>query len=83
MTGDLVLARPALFALTVVGTATFVVSLPFSLLGGNFGNAGKTLVVGPGKATFVALSGLSATAADPKYDNVADNRRTSDQVAAN
>ncbi len=59
MTGDLVLARPALLVMTVVGAAAFVVSLPFSALGGNVGSAADTLVVGPGKATFVRCLGCT------------------------
>lgn len=57
MTGDLLIARPVLALMTVAGTAAFVVSLPFSALGGNVGDAAKTLVVGPGKATFVRCLG--------------------------
>ena len=38
---------------TVVGLATFIVTLPFSALGGNIGEAGNTLVVEPAKYTFV------------------------------
>ncbi len=72
MTGDLVLARPALFVMTVVGTAVFVVSLPFSALGGNVGNSADTLVVRPGKATFVRCLGCR-NGRRPKYDNVAAN----------
>lgn len=59
MTGDLVIARPALLAVTIVGTAVFLVSLPFSLLGGNAGEAGKTLVVGPAENTFVRCLGCT------------------------
>lgn len=59
MVGDLVLARPLLLAFTVVGTAAFVVSLPFSLAGGNTKAAAQTLVVGPGEATFVRCLGCT------------------------
>lgn len=59
MTGDLLIARPFLLAATVVGTAVFVVSLPFSLAGGNAGEAADTLVVGPAKATFVRCLGCT------------------------
>jgi hypothetical protein len=59
MAGDAVLARPALLALTIGGTAIFLVTLPFSLLGGNVGEAGKTLVVGPAKATFTRCLGCT------------------------
>ena len=66
MVGDLVLARPLLFAFTVVGTVAYVVSLPFSLAGGNSKEAAKTLVVGPGEATFVRC--LGCTKAGYKVD---------------
>lgn len=49
MVGDLLIARPLLIGATVVGAGLFVVSLPFSALGGNVGAAGKALVVDPGK----------------------------------
>jgi hypothetical protein len=49
---DLVLLRPLGLAATVVGTAFFVVSLPFSILGGNTGEAAKKLMVEPAKYTF-------------------------------
>src|SRR5690606_34561628 len=59
MTGDLVVARPILLATTAIGNAVFVVSLPFSLLGGNAGEAAQALVVGPAKATFVRCLGCT------------------------
>lgn len=61
MTGDALLVRPALFATTVVGTAVYIISLPFSLLGGNAAEAGETLVVDPAKATFVRCLGCTKT----------------------
>ena len=59
MTGDLIVARPIGLAVTVVGAAAFLVSLPFSLLGGNSAEAAQTLVVGPAKTTFVRCLGCS------------------------
>ncbi len=59
MTGDLLVARPVGLVVTVVGTAAFLISLPFSLLGGNSGEAAKTLVVGPAKTTFVRCLGCT------------------------
>lgn len=59
MAGDLVIARPLLLVTTVVGAAVYVVSLPFSLAGGNAKEAGETLVVGPAKATFVRCLGCT------------------------
>lgn len=59
MVGDLVLARPLLLAFTVVGTAAYIISLPFSLAGGNAKAAAETLVIGPGEATFVRCLGCT------------------------
>lgn len=70
MTGDLVIARPALLAITAIGTAVFLVSLPFSLLGGNVGESAKTLVVGPGAATFVRCLGCKNTGYKNKVQEV-------------
>lgn len=70
MTGDLVIARPLLLAVTVIGTAAFIVSLPFSLLGGNVAEAGKTLVVGPGAATFVRCLGCKNSGYKRKVQTV-------------
>lgn len=59
MTTDAILVRPLMFVGTVLGTGVFVVSLPFSALGGNVGEAADTLVVTPFKATFVRCLGCS------------------------
>lgn len=70
---DAILARPALLALTAGGTAVFLVTLPFSALGGNVTEAGKTLVIGPAKNTFVRCLGCTATQDAWKNQQVADN----------
>ncbi len=49
---DVLVARPACFAATVVGTGFFVLALPFAALGGNVKKAARTLVTGPGQLTF-------------------------------
>lgn len=59
MIGDLVVARPLLVAATVVGSALFVISLPFTALGGGIGRTGKALVVDPAKAAFVRCLGCT------------------------
>lgn len=59
MIGDAIFARPLLLASTVVGAGLYVVTLPFSLLGGNPGEAGDVLVVTPGKNTFVRCLGCT------------------------
>jgi hypothetical protein len=59
MVGDAVLARPLGLIFTTVGAVTYVVTLPFSLAGGNAKEAGKQLVGGPAMATFVRCLGCS------------------------
>ena len=49
---DLVVLRPLGLVGFAVGTAFFIVSLPFSLIGGNTGQAAQKLVVVPAKYTF-------------------------------
>jgi len=53
MLADAFMVRPFMLVGTILGTATFIVTLPFSLLGGNVGEAGKALVVEPAAYTFV------------------------------
>ncbi len=61
MAGDLLIARPLLIGATAVGAVLFVVSLPFTALGGNIGEAGKALVVEPGTAAFVRCLGCTTS----------------------
>ena len=49
---DVAVARPLTFALTVVGSVLFVVSLPVAATSGSVHKAAKTLVVAPAKDTF-------------------------------
>lgn len=70
MTGDALFARPALLAMTAVGGAVYLASLPFSLLGGNAGEAGDVLVIEPAKATFVRC--LGCTMAGRQNDKVVE-----------
>jgi hypothetical protein len=49
---DTVVVRPACFAVTVVGTAFFVVALPFAAISKSTKSTAQALVVKPAKATF-------------------------------
>jgi hypothetical protein len=49
---DVVVARPVSFALTILGSVLFVVSLPFSAGSGCVDKAANTLVKAPAKDTF-------------------------------
>jgi hypothetical protein len=53
MLADMVLMRPFMLTATAVGLVSFVVTLPFSALGGNVDEAGKKMVLEPAKYTFV------------------------------
>lgn len=71
MLADGILARPVLLALTAAGTALFVISLPFSALGGNTAEASKALVIGPAKSTFLRC--LGCTEAQDRWKDVEAN----------
>jgi hypothetical protein len=60
MAGDILVARPFGMVLTLAGSALFVVSLPFTALGGNVKQAADTLVVGPARETFVRCLGCNS-----------------------
>ena len=49
---DFFIVRPVGIVATAVGTVAFVVSWPFSILGGNSGAAGQKLVAEPAAYTF-------------------------------
>ncbi|MGH8563870.1 MAG: multidrug transporter [Gammaproteobacteria bacterium] len=52
MAADGLIARPLGIASTIIGTGLFIVTLPFSLIGGNVDEAGQVLVQEPATYTF-------------------------------
>jgi hypothetical protein len=82
MIGDLLIARPLLLAATVLGTGMFLISLPFSALGGNAKEAANTLVVSPAWETFIRCLGcrMSALRSD-QYINTRREQRPSKEGA--
>ncbi len=52
MAVDGLVVRPLGIAATILGSAIYVVTLPFSALGGNVGEAGDSLVGEPYRMTF-------------------------------
>lgn len=70
MTADLLVARPLGAAAFVAGTAVFLVSLPFTMLGGNVAEAGDALVAGPAKATFNRCLGCKQEGWRSQYEPV-------------
>ncbi|MDN5938342.1 MAG: hypothetical protein L0H83_06735 [Salinisphaera sp.] len=65
MAVDAVLIRPLSLAATVIGAGLFVVSLPFSLLGQNTGDAADALVAEPAQYTFLRPLGDFQTTPAP------------------
>ena len=59
MTYDLVLLRPFGIVSIAAGAAVFVVSLPFSVLGGNVPRAAEVLVANPISYTFARPLGVT------------------------
>ena len=55
------MTRPLLIGATAIGAAAFIVSLPFTALGGNVGEAAQSLVVEPGKEAFVRCLGCTSS----------------------
>jgi hypothetical protein len=60
--------RPFMLAETLVGTAVFLITLPFSALGGNVEEAGQRLVVDPATATFRRCLGCLPDYYASRYD---------------
>ena len=52
MIADFVVVRPLGIVATAAGTVFFVISLPFSALGGNTEDAARKLIVAPAKHAF-------------------------------
>ena len=59
MAGDALVVRPLGLAATILGTATFIVALPFTLLSGSVGSSAKVLIGEPASYTFSRPIGQS------------------------
>lgn len=56
---DVALARPLLGISTILGVGAFVVTLPFSVIGGNVEEVSEALVVTPFRATVIRCLGCT------------------------
>lgn len=52
MTADILLIRPASIVGTAIGVCVYIISIPFSALGGNMEQASQALVAKPAQYTF-------------------------------
>lgn len=57
--GDMLIARPALVVVTAVGSVLYLVTLPFSALGGNDDEMAEMLVRKPARAAFLRCLGCT------------------------
>lgn len=62
---DVLVARPACLAATVVGSAVFVLALPFAAMSKSVKKTGRTLVGLPARATFTRELGQFRDLQDP------------------
>lgn len=69
---DALIARPILTASTVVGSALFIASLPFSLPGGTVANTWDTLVLTPSEQAFIRCLGCTPT----QHERIRAERKT-------
>ncbi len=63
MAGDALIVRPLSLVATILGAATFLVALPFTIPGGSVGSSAKVLIGEPAQYTF--LRPLGQTQARP------------------
>jgi hypothetical protein len=59
MAGDLIFVRPLGLVATILGTATFLVALPFTIPSGSVGSSAKALIGDPASYTFKRPLGQS------------------------
>ena len=59
MVMDFTIARPVYFVTTTLGSFAFVLSAPFSMMGGNMGDSFAKMVAGPARNTFIRCLGCS------------------------
>ena len=72
---DAAIARPLGVATTAVGVAAFIVTLPFSALGGNVANAADKLVIDPARETFVRCLGCRRVGTPDRFRGSEDEIR--------
>ncbi|MBV1876447.1 MAG: multidrug transporter [Pseudomonadales bacterium] len=69
MVGDLLVARPIGLGIFSLGSLAFVATLPFSVAGGNVMDAGKVMVLDPGREVFVRCLGCRRIGRKEKIGN--------------
>lgn len=79
MTGDALFVRPVMIATTALGAAIFIVSSPFSALGGNLGESFDELVAKPFSTAFIRCLGCTMTGRKVSAVVTQDNAEESEE----
>ncbi len=66
---DGLIVRPITLVATVLGTGIWVLTLPFSLLGGNAMDAADSLIMTPARATFIRCLGCTSSGRKIEYED--------------
>ncbi len=66
---DGLIVRPITLVATVIGSAIWIVTLPFSLLGGNAMDAADSLIMTPARATFIRCLGCTNSGRKIEYED--------------
>ena len=69
MVFDGLIVRPLTLVVTVIGAALWLVTSPFSILGGNAGEAAEVLVLEPARATFIRCLGCTSTGRKVEFED--------------
>jgi hypothetical protein len=69
MVFDGLIVRPITLVATIIGGALWLVTLPFSVLGGNAGEAADTLVLEPAAATFLRCLGCTSNGRKVEFED--------------
>lgn len=72
MVADALVARPLYAVATVLGAAVFLVSLPFSALGGNVDESASELVAGPVHGLMTRCLGCTRTVQESNFERAAE-----------
>jgi hypothetical protein len=66
---DGLIVRPITLVATVLGSAIWIVTLPFSLIGGNAMDAAESLILTPARATFIRCLGCTGNGRKIEYED--------------
>lgn len=69
MAFDGLIIRPITLVATVLGSIIWIATLPFSVLGGNAGEAADVLIIEPAEATFLKCLGCTSSGRKLEFED--------------